>query len=223
MMFESVPPTRQRLLLFARLPEHGHVKSRLAAALGADTALAIYRAMLRDILATLRPPWPDTEVEVLWTSANGADGASLKEAFDGFSLSMQAGRSLGDRLAVAFSERFFFHRTEKIIAIGVDDPTLPRPLMERAFALLDSCDWVIGPATDGGYYLIGCRNESFDAEVFAGIEWGTASVFGATTSRIGARNNTLAVLPPRSDIDLPADLEEFAREERGSALGELLR
>ena len=54
--------------------------------------------------------------------------------------------ALSYRLSMAFSERFFFHRTQKIIAIGVDDPTLPRELIDHAFALLDSCEWTIGPA-----------------------------------------------------------------------------
>lgn len=221
-MFRTVPPPPQRLLIFARLPELGHVKTRLAAAIGAERALAVYRAMLRDILEMAGQRWPDTEVEILWTAVNGADSRSLASAFGGFSLALQTGTTLGDRLAVAFSERFFFHRTEKIVAIGIDDPLLPRHLIECSFALLESCDWVIGPATDGGYYLIGCRAGAFDVEAFAGIEWGTASVFGTTVERIGAWNHSVAILPSRSDIDLADDLEHFARAGHTGALAAFL-
>src|SRR5918911_532284 len=103
-MFPTIPPPASRLLVFARLPEPGKVKTRLA-------------------------------------------------------------HDLGDRLAMAFSERFFFHRTQKCVAIGVDEPALPRALIDHAVALLDSCDWVIGPAGDGGYYLIGCRAAAYDTAI----------------------------------------------------------
>src|SRR5687768_1977750 len=127
---------------------------------------------------------------------------------------MQTGETLGDRLSMAFSERFFFHRTEKIAAIGVDDPTLPRELIDHAFSLLDSVEWVVGPATDGGYYLIGCRALSFDCSVFDGIAWGTSSVLAATLERIGKLQATVALLPERFDIDTVADLERHLELQR---------
>jgi glycosyltransferase A (GT-A) superfamily protein (DUF2064 family) len=134
---------------------------------------------------------------------------------------MQTGHALGDRLTMAFSERFFFHGTEKIVAIGVDDPRLDRAAIDHAFGILDSCEWVIGPAHDGGYYLIGCRGAAFDSSVFAGIEWGTASVLGATLARIRAADRTLAVLPTHHDIDVVEDLRRYAGD--GATEGELPR
>jgi glycosyltransferase A (GT-A) superfamily protein (DUF2064 family) len=133
---------------------------------------------------------------------------------------MQTGDTLGDRLAMAFSERFFFHRTQKIVAIGVDEPTLSRDIIDHALALLESCEWVLGPASDGGYYLIGCRAASFDAEVFAGIDWGTDTVFRATLERIRERKSSVAVLPIRHDIDTAEDLRRYAE---GGAVGTLAR
>src|SRR6185436_7170044 len=174
-LFPTVPPPPQRLLVFARLPEPGKVKTRLAAAIGAERALAVYEAMLRDVVASIGASTPETEIEFLWPPTPAANGAALRRAFAHHAVAMQTGDDLSDRLAMAFSERFFFHRTEKIIAIGVDDPTLSRGLIDHAFALLDSCEWVIGPAADGGYYLIGCRAGAFDPEVFSGIEWGTSA------------------------------------------------
>lgn len=205
--FETIPPAPKRLLVFARLPERGAVKTRLAAEIGDDRALAVYSAMLRDTLASIGESRDDTEVEVMWAPTEAANGDALAKAFGQRSLAMQTGETLGERLSMAFSERFFFHRTERIVAVGVDDPTLPRPLIDAAFALLESCDWVVGPARDGGYYLIGCRGPAFDNDAFQDVAWGTSSVFSSTVAKIRAWQSNLAILPMRSDIDTAADLE----------------
>ncbi len=210
-MFATVPPPAQRLLVFARLPELGRVKTRLAADLGDERALAVYESMLRDLIASIGDSTRDTEIELLWPPSATANGAALRRAFAHHAVAMQTGVDLSDRLSMAFSERFFFHRTEKIIAIGADDPTLPRELIDHAFALLDSCEWVVGPAADGGYYLIGCRAGAFDPEVFHDIAWGTASVLDATIAKIAKSERTVAVLPQRCDIDTAEDLERYAR------------
>jgi rSAM/selenodomain-associated transferase 1 len=211
-MFPTVPPPPERLLVFARLPEPGCVKTRLAAEIGPDRALAVYETMLRDVIASIGSSTPDLEIEFLWPPTPGANGDALRRAFAHHTVAMQTGITLGDRLAMAFSERFFFHRTQKIIAIGVDDPLLPRELIDHAFALLDSCEYVIGPAEDGGYYLLGCRAMSFEPSVFQDIAWGTASVLSTTIGRIAATSRSMALLPERFDIDTAEDLERYARE-----------
>jgi hypothetical protein len=202
-----MPPPPKRLLVFARLPERGAVKTRLASEIGDERALAVYSAMLRDALASIGESKDDIEVEVTWAPTAAADGESLTSAFGNRSLAMQTGESLGDRLSMAFSERFFFHRTDSIVAVGVDDPTIPRPLIDAAFELLESCDWVVGPARDGGYYLIGCRGPAYDNEAFQDIAWGTSSVFSSTIAKIRAWERNLAILPMRNDIDTAEDLE----------------
>src|ERR1041385_8748038 len=125
-MFATIPPPPNRLLVFARLPEHGRVKTRLARDLGDDRALAVYEAMLRDLFANIGAPGDALEIEVVWAPTETANGAALKRAFDDYPLAMQSGDTLGDRLCMAFSERFFFHRTQKVVAIGVDEPALTR-------------------------------------------------------------------------------------------------
>ncbi|HEY8849204.1 MAG TPA: TIGR04282 family arsenosugar biosynthesis glycosyltransferase [Thermoanaerobaculia bacterium] len=222
-MFPTTPPPTQRLLVFARLPELGKVKTRLASSIGAEKALAVYEAMLRDLLASIGPSTADTDVEIVWAPSESANGNALQRAFPGYSLAMQTGTTLGDRLTMAFSERFFFQRTEKIIAIGVDDPRLTRGSIDHAFGLLDSCEWVIGPASDGGYYLIGCRAASFDSSIFAGIDWGTDSVLQTTINKIEESDRTLAVLPTHSDIDVVDDLRRFAGDGGDGELPRLLR
>ena len=221
-MFATVPPPSQRLLVFARLPELGQVKTRLAAEIGAERALAVYEAMLRDLIGSIGESHGDLEIEFLWPPTPNANGAALRRAFAHHAVAMQTGKDLSDRLAMAFSERFFFHRTEKIIAIGVDDPTLPRDLIDHAFALLDSCEYVVGPAEDGGYYLIGCRALSFDVEVFQDIDWGSSSVLAATMTKIAATERSVAVLPMRYDIDVAEDLKRYAGEGHDGELARLL-
>jgi rSAM/selenodomain-associated transferase 1 len=190
----------------------GRVKTRLAASIGDEQALAAYQTMLRDLLASIGDVSAETEIEILWAPTESADGAALTRAFGDFPMAMQTGATLSERLSMAFSERFFFHATKKIIAIGVDDPSLPRMLIDSAFALLDSCEWVIGPAEDGGYYLIGCRAASFDPTVFENVAWGTSSVFATTLGKIRGLNNSLAVLPIRWDVDLVEDWERYRKK-----------
>jgi rSAM/selenodomain-associated transferase 1 len=209
-VYPTVPPPARRLLVFARLPEHGRVKTRLAAEIGEDRSLAVYEAMLRDLLRSIGDPTPELEIEVAWAPTAAASGAALARAFGSLPTSMQAGATLGDRLSIAFTERFFFHRTGTIVAVGVDDPRLPRELIDHAFALLDCCDWVVGPAADGGYYLIGCRAAAFDNEIFSGIDWGSSRVLDATLGKIHRWGSTVAVLPVRRDIDVAEDLKHFA-------------
>jgi rSAM/selenodomain-associated transferase 1 len=221
-VFATLPPPAQRLLVFARLPELGKVKTRLAESIGAEKALAVYSAMLRDVLHAIGESRDETEVEIAWAPSERANGEVLREAFGSHTLVMQTGSNLGDRLSMAFSERFFFHRTQKVIAIGVDEPHISRELVDHAFGLLDSCEWVIGPAIDGGYYLIGCRAAVFNPMIFSDMPWGTSSVMSQTLERIRDWELTTALLPARYDIDVIEDLQRFAAEER-DADGELPR
>lgn len=199
------------------------MKTRLADAVGAERALAVYEAMLRDVLDGIGDSTATTEVEICWAPTAIASADTLERAFGSRALAMQTGETLGDRMAMAFSERFFFHRTQKIVAIGVDEPRLTRDAIEHAFALLDSCEWTIGPAEDGGYYLIGCRAQAFDATLFRDIAWGTSDVLPVTLARIREAQNCVALLPLRYDIDTVEDLQRYAAEGHAGALGALLR
>lgn len=205
--------------MFARAPELGVVKSRLARTLGDTEALEVYRAMIRDLLSRFEQV-TEIDVEVLWTGTESVPGEALIETFRPHRLARQVGRDLGERMTMAFSERALLQRTSQIIAIGTDVPDLEPSDLESAFALLDSCDWVVGPATDGGYYLIGCRASSFDGRVFEGIHWGQSSVLEATLDRIRELGETVAMLPERTDIDLEEDLLDYVRRRPG---GEVAR
>lgn len=213
-MFPTRLRPRRRLLLFARVPQRGHVKSRLARAVGEEAALELYEAMLGDILERLDELQDDISVEILWTADDPVDSSTLQRIFGERELCRQTGAHLGERLQMAFSERIFFHEAESVIAIGVDDPGLEPTLIRQSFDLLDSCEWVIGPATDGGYWLIGCRGAAFKSAVFRDVEWGTPGVFATTLHAIRSLQTTVAILPQRRDIDEIADLRDLHRRGR---------
>lgn len=211
LMFPTARMPANRLLIFARAPERGRVKTRLATELGEERTLLLYEAMLRDLLESVGVSDHEITVEVAWTGSEQVSGAAVRRLFSGREVSMQSGGALGERLLVAFDERFVFHQTQKLIAIGTDDPTIDRALIETAFGLLDCCDWVVGPATDGGYYLIGCRAGSFSVQVFEGIDWGQDSVLERTLAKLKELHETVALLPTRTDLDLVDDVRQFSR------------
>lgn len=189
-MFRTVPPPRKRLLVFAQLPESEQAQARLD-----------------DAIAAIGTSTPELEIEVMWPPAPLVTGERLRRAFGPHAVAVQTGPTLGDRLAMAMSERFFFHRTQKIIVIGVDDPSLTRALIDRAFALLQSCEYVLGPATGGGYYLLGCRALAYDSSVFLDVEWGTPAVLQTTMTRIAALGRTVALLPEHNQIELERSMK----------------
>jgi len=207
--FPTTVRPKEKLLVFARVPQRGRVKSRIARELGEERTLQLYQAMLADLLDSVGDSSSHSEVEILWTADGEVGGDELRKWFGDRELSTQTGRDLGERLVTAFSERILFDKTEKVIAIGTDAPTLGREEIELAFQLLDSCDWVLGPAMDGGYYLIGCREEAFFTRAFEEIEWGSSTVFEATRERLRTRNRTVAILPVRNDLDEMSDLRSF--------------
>ncbi|MBV9495344.1 MAG: DUF2064 domain-containing protein [Acidobacteria bacterium] len=183
-MYATVAPPEQRLLVFAPIPSPDDDRARtLLDALSGRNAESARNGI---------------EIEVLWAPDAEANGDVLRRAFGQHSLAMQTGDTAGDRLAMAFSERFFFHRTRKIIAIGASDAGLSRELIDQAFALLDSCEWVVGPASDGDCYLIGCRAAAFDPGIFADLGWGAEKILAKALQRIREFGNTVATLPIRA-------------------------
>src|SRR5205085_7646975 len=115
-----------------------------------------------------------------------------------FELEPQTDGDLGKRLA-HFFERQVAQGADAVLAIGSDSPTLPIAFIEQAFHLLQTHDVVLGPAQDGGYYLLGCGRRL--PPVFDGISWGTADVLSGTVRRLTNPDWRLALLPPWYDVD----------------------
>jgi rSAM/selenodomain-associated transferase 1 len=184
--------------LFAKWPEPGRVKTRLArgdAAWGARAARAFLLDALQRLAAVeahrvLAFAPPDRE----------ANFAAL--AADRFTLAPQADGDLGHRLAAFFREQVHAG-ARAIVAMGTDSPTLPIEYIERAFGELKNADVVLGPATDGGYYLVGCGSDY--PPLFDNIAWGSERVLSDTIAALADSRWRLTLLPPWYDVDTPED------------------
>lgn len=197
---------KQRIAVFARRPEPGSVKTRLTPALPAELASQLYAAMLEDTLDVVRAARAD-ERSVYWAGMPG-DERSPK----GFFWHAQKGATLGDRLADAFDTLLV--GGAHAVVVGSDCPTLSAALIEQAFAALRESDVVLGPAGDGGYWLIGLAKPA--PSLFDGVPWSTDTVFSETLARAAEAGLSVRTLALRDDLDTPEDL---ARLVATAALG----
>lgn len=184
-----------RVVLFARWPEPGRAKTRLIPALGAGGAAALHRRLTERIIAEMHAAGLPMEVR----TTGGALSAFRAWLGDGPVFRDQGDGDLGARLARA--------AMPPVLLIGADIPDLAaRHLLEAAAALRDA-PAVIGPAEDGGYYLLGLADAM--PFLFEAMPWGTGEVFALTLARLSARGVTPAVLPMLADLDRPEDLPRW--------------
>lgn len=177
------------ICIFAKTPRPGRVKTRLAPALGEGGACALARAFLADSRAAMGAvPWARTVLaadgppaEGEWPQGDGDLGARMERVLR---------RALGE---APFA-----------IAVGTDSPGLPPSLLEQARAALESADAVVGPATDGGFYLLGLR--SCPPGLLADLPWSREDTGRRTLARLRERGLTTAVIDPWFDVDRPEDL-----------------
>jgi uncharacterized protein len=180
------------LTIAAKAPLPGHVKTRLAARIGPEAAVELYRAFLSDLAA--RFPEASWYVDPL---------GAWQRAYPGTRALAQPPGDWTER------QRAFFRSAatrgeERAVLTASDSPQLPRELVEEAFALLDSHEVVLGPVTDGGYYLLGMRGWH---DVLAGIAMSTSSVREEIERAARRRRLRLALLEPSYDVDELEDLE----------------
>ncbi len=184
-------------------PERGKVKTRIAAVLDDDRAAELYRCALHDTLA-LALSVADVAHVLSYAPPTGSARNYFEQAAPDFALIPQQGATLGERIVATLAPLFKNH--SPVVLIGSDSPDLPTELIDRAFQLLrGSTDVVLGPAHDGGYYLIGMR--SMHANLFQRIEWSTAQVAQQTRVRAAEAGLRTVELPPWHDLDTVADLE----------------
>jgi rSAM/selenodomain-associated transferase 1 len=200
------------ILFFVRNPERGEVKTRLAATLGQNVARDLYRCFILDMLSALqRAGFP---VIICYYPEDALD--DLKGIVgEGYVFKSQHGADLGERMARSITDAFA-QGFDRAIVIGSDIPDLPQAFIQESFAALETYDSVIGPAFDGGYYLIGFKQVSFLPEVFQGIEWGTDTVLTRTLSILGANERTAYLLPPLRDIDTVEDLKVLCEKHKNT-------
>ncbi len=191
------------LLVFAREPVLGRVKTRLAAGIGPEAALAVYRELLAltaAAVAAARVP------ATVWLAEDPAEGNPdrPRPEWPGLPWRVQpAADSLGTRMAQAFGAAFGAG-AGRVVIIGTDCPGLSAALLRQAFDQLLSHELVVGPADDGGYYLLGMNQ--LRPELFANKDWSTATVLPDTladAARLGLR---VARLPTLHDVDSAQDL-----------------
>lgn len=198
---------RVRLIAFARIPVPGATKTRLIPALGPEGAAALQAAMTAHTLRTASAfaRGREAEIEVRYTS--GDPQAALDCFPAGHALVDQGEGDLGARMLRAITAAT--DSGADAIVIGSDCPALSPAILNAAADALDTADVVLGPAVDGGYYLIAMRRPH--PVLFDAMPWGTERVLGDTRARAREANLTVHVLPTRRDVDRPEDLEEWAR------------
>ncbi len=197
----------ETLLLFTRYPRHGLAKTRLIPALGAAGATSLQQRMTEQmfILAQALQKIRGLRVEVYY------EGGSAKEVRrwvpPEYAVKKQSGGDLGKRMRHAVNTAFAGDAARTVI-IGADCPFLTAKLLDEAFDRLRTHDAVIGPAHDGGYYLLGlCRPADI---LWENITWGGKSVLRQTLDKCKEHNITVAMLPSLPDIDRPEDLALLA-------------
>ena len=215
--------------LFAKFWEPGRVKTRLAATLGNQLACELYEIFLFHLLDSIAPVSDHTTV--VFSPPNRE--ADFRTAIaSNWMLEPQSEGDLGDRMRSFFAGQFSndasAQRKTKVVVIGADCPQLSVTEIQTAFDELDKNDVVIGPSTDGGYYLLGMQGGL--AEVFDDIDWSTSKVLPQTTQRLDQQNKSFALLPAKTDVDdesalrqMLADLTSKTSEEPALASQELVK
>jgi len=188
----------QLLLIFTRNPELGKCKTRLAAVIGDEAALEIYKFLLRHTVSVTRGLRFDKRV--CYSESIQQDDYWDPHVYQKV---LQEGSDLGERMLGAFKQGFA-DGYDKIIIIGSDMYDLQAADLEEAFRRLDDADYVLGPARDGGYYLLGMR--AADPRLFINKDWGAPTVLEATLKDL--ENKNPALLPVKNDIDVYEDIRD---------------
>ena len=201
-MSQTPQPTGCQLLVFARVPALGRVKSRLAAGVGQPAALAVYRELLAVTNAAIVEAGVPATVWLADTASTEPTADETRE-WATHTVCCQPEGDLGTRMTTAFAAAFAAG-AGRVAIIGTDCPGLRASHLTQAFAALETADVVLGPATDGGYYLLGLRQPQ--PTPFANKTWSTDSVLADTLAdayRLGLR---VALLPELRDVDNAEDL-----------------
>ena len=191
-----------RIVVFAREPLLGKVKSRLAIEIGAQEALVVYQAMLARLGQIL------TQAQIaawdLWVTSN-CSHKDFVSICNKNNIYLQIGQDLGARMDAAIRQTLQVENVESVVLIGTDCPALTERYLDQALLALESgVDVVLGPAEDGGYVLVGMRRPI--TAVFEDIPWGTDQVMHRTLETLKAKELTYRLLDTLWDVDRPEDL-----------------
>ncbi|CAM3305766.1 TIGR04282 family arsenosugar biosynthesis glycosyltransferase [Aequorivita lipolytica] len=193
------PTSKKALIIFTRNPELGKVKTRLAKSVGDESALKIYKFLLKHTVEITENL--NVDKYVFYSENIHRDDIWNPDIFR---KKIQTGLDLGERMKNAFSEVLEMGY-EKVMIVGSDIYELKQKDIEKAFGILDTGQFVIGPATDGGYYLLGMKE--LNSEIFKNKNWGTSTVLEATLKDL--KNQKYILLEERNDIDYFEDLKNI--------------
>ena len=192
--------SRRALIIFARAPELGQVKTRLAAELGADAALSIYRRLAEKVISAVQRT-ESYSVTVAYTPQS-AEQAMREWLGTSVAFRPQSPGDLGERMASAIAEAIS-GGAERVVVTGTDCLDVTATVVEEAFERLADADVVLGPATDGGYYLIGMSR--LHTTLFHDIPWSSPATLHVTLERARTGGLSVALLDERRDIDTADD------------------
>ena len=202
------PGSERVLVIMAKAPRPGEVKTRLASGLAPAAVAAFYGCLLDDTLALARS-LNDVAVAIICPDSDVDELTQL--AGNEVSVVAQKGEGLAAGLTSAFAH-FTENRQRRVIAFNSDSPHLPARVLENAFETLSAHDVVIGPTHDGGYYLVGSK--ASHPTLFANDGMGTSNALGGLTSRARDLELSIGFAEPFYDIDVADDLSRLADELR---------
>ncbi|MEI6125504.1 MAG: TIGR04282 family arsenosugar biosynthesis glycosyltransferase [Pseudomonadota bacterium] len=195
---------KKLLIVFVKYPLPGMVKTRLARDMGNEQAAWLYKNTAERVLAGAAPPCLQGEYTTAIFYAPAEFELPVKQWLPRYALYFpQQGADLGERMLNAFRKGFADGYTH-ISIIGSDCPEVSGEIIIKSFAFLQTYDAVIGPACDGGYYLLGLQR-AFSG-LFTAVDWGTDKVLGQTTERMSRLNLSYSLLPKLRDIDRIEDV-----------------
>ena len=199
-------PIQNVLLIFVKYPEPGSVKTRLAKHVGDTNAAHLYRLFVEEILNRTED---ENFRRMIFFSPPGKKSEMMDWIGADWEMHPQAGNDLGEKISTAF--QFAFKQgAKKVVIIGTDSPLLGKATILKAFDGLDINQSVIGPSSDGGYYLLGLS--AFHMELFRGVDWGTSRVFAQTVSRLNKLHIKFTPLEEHFDVDTVDDLMVLKQE-----------
>lgn len=199
--------TGKGVIFFLKFPLKGKIKTRLAKAVGDTFALKLYECFIRDMLDKLESVEVESDIHLFLTPSDKIP-AMRRWLNKDYPIHPQEGFDLGQRMQNA-SKHMFQQNYETCIIVGSDFPDLPVAVLAEAFNSLRTSDVVIGPAADGGYYLLGFQRKKFCEAVFQGIKWSTDSVFQETMETFKREKVRVKTLLQWWDVDDVEDLTAF--------------
>lgn len=203
--FVSISPklAKQHLIIFTRYPQPGKTKTRLIPALGVEGAANLQRQMTEYTLSQVQKLQKSTAISFEIRFAGG--DLQLMHNWLGTELNyqLQGEGDLGKRMENSFLNAFN-QGAQEVVIIGIDCPALNTEVLTKAFEKISNWDLLLGPAVDGGYYLIGLRRAI--GQLFTNIDWGTAKVLQQTVDIAQQLNLSVAYLETLADVDRPEDL-----------------